>query len=96
MTRTRSPRAIKISHLALKRLDVGGVGVPHKIFRRVIIVRTDPVVSATIEPILAVHEVHALGFGVPHALRARPRRRASGPRPRSLLFISVVKLYEQR
>jgi len=87
LPRTRRPRVIKISHLTLKRLDVVGVNEAPNEWGHVIVISLDPVVCVyfirhvirvTIEPILAVHEVHALGFGVPHTLHARPRRRTSG------------------
>jgi len=53
----------------------------------IIVIRPDPVVGVyfirhvrpvTVAPLRVVHEIHALGLGVPHALHARSRRRASG------------------
>ena len=99
LPRPRRPRAIKISHLALKRLDVVGIGVTLNKWSDVIVIRKDPVacvyfirhvIRVTIEPILAVHEIHAFGFGVPHTLRARPRRRASGRYALDLIFVNGI------
>jgi hypothetical protein len=95
-TRSRRPRAIKIRHLALIRLDVVGVNEAPNEWGHVIVISLDPVVCVyfirhvirvTIEPILAVHEVHALGFGVPHTLHARPRRCAPGKDGFELILI---------
>jgi hypothetical protein len=48
------------------------------------------VIRVTIEPILAVHEVHALGLGVPHTFHTRPRRRTSGRYALELILIDGV------
>ena len=85
-SRPRRPRAIIIGHLALKGLDVCGVGIFPDIVRGVIIIRPNPVVCVyfirhvrpvTVAPLRVVHEIHAFGLGVAHTLRARPRRRTS-------------------
>ena len=87
LPRPLRPRSIKISHLALKRLDVSGVGMIFNKWGHIIVIRPDPIVGVyfirhvrpvTVAPFRVVHEVHALGFGIAHPLRAGPRRRTSG------------------
>ena len=87
LPRPLRPRSIKISHLALKRLDVSGVGMIFNKWGHIIVIRPDPIVGVyfirhvrpvNIVPSLIIHEIHALVFGVPLALRARPCRRTSG------------------
>jgi hypothetical protein len=99
LTRSRRPRAIKIRHLALKRLDVVGVGVAPKEGGIIIVISTNPIVyvyfiryvrQVAIEPILTVHEVHALGFGVPHTLHARPCRGTPGEDISELILIDDI------
>ena len=62
----------------------------------IIVIRPDPIVGVyfirhvrpvNIEPILAVHEVHTLGFGVPHTLHARPSLGARGEDLFDLVFV---------
>jgi hypothetical protein len=99
LPRARRPRAIKIRHLALIRLDVVGVNEAPNEWGHVIVISLDPVVCVyfirhvirvTIEPILTVHEVHALGFGIAHTLHARPRRRPPGKDAPEIILIDGI------
>ena len=96
LPRPLRPRSIKISHLALKRLDVSGVGMIFNKWGHIIVIRPDPIVCVyfirhvrpvTVAPFRVVHEVHALGFGIAHPLRARPCRCARGEDLFYLVFV---------